>query len=491
MKNSKTNIMNMVSNKVLTVFIAAAIMMGSCDDFGNINTDPNNPSVAKTELLFTNAQTSVSDVVGAFTGTLYVQYFAETQYNEDSRYQTPSFDYTGWYTGPLKDLNTIIDLNTDPATAEDVQTGGSNANQIAAARIMKVYFFQMIADRWGVVPYTEALQGSENFRPAFDSQETIYTDLISELSSATDQIGNGTGVTGDIFFGGDMNEWKKFANSLRMRLALRLADVAPSAAKSAFEDAYSDGMITNDIFYPYLNESANQNPWFERFITRTDYGISATIADTMKALQDRRVLAFADPAQNADNADGTTQFNEVIGLEYGASEPGDIPNATISFPGQAVRAQDAPLPIITLAELHLALAEAAQRGWSVGGTAESHYVAGIQASWNQWGMTDVANQTAYVNQPGVSYDANNWEALIGFQKWVALFPNGYEGWSEWRRLDYPALEVHPDAFNSLTEIPTSHGYPTSAATLNEENYNAAVSTRGGDGLSVKLWWDAN
>jgi len=149
MKNSKTNIMNMVSNKVLTVFIAAAIMMGSCDDFGNINTDPNNPSVAKTELLFTNAQTSVSDVVGAFTGTLYVQYFAETQYNEDSRYQTPSFDYTGWYTGPLKDLNTIIDLNTDPATAEDVQTGGSNANQIAAARIMKVYFFQMIADRWG------------------------------------------------------------------------------------------------------------------------------------------------------------------------------------------------------------------------------------------------------------------------------------------------------------------------------------------------------
>lgn len=490
MKISKTNIMNMVSKRVLTVFVVAAMMMGSCDDFGNINTDPNNPSVAKTELLLTNAQTSVSDVVGAFTGTLYVQYFAETQYNEDSRYQTPTFDYTGWYTGPLKDLQTIIDLNSDPATADDVQTGGSNANQIAAARIMKVYFYHMIADRWGVVPYTEALKGSENFRPAFDSQETIYTDLIAELNAATAQIDNGPGVAGDIFFGGDMGEWTKFANSLRMRLALRIADVSPSTAQSEFEDAYSDGMIDSDVMYPYLNESANQNPWFERFITRTDYAISSTIADTMKTLQDQRVLAFADPSQNADNANGSTEFNEVSGLDYGAPEPGDIPNATVSFPGQAVRAQDAPLPIITVAELHLALAEAAARGWSVG-SAEDHYIAGIQASWNQWGMTDGAAQTAYVAQASVAWDAAKWDELIGFQKWIALFPNGYEGWSEWRRLDHPALEAHPDAFNSLTEVPTSHGYPTTAAELNAENYNAAISQRGGDGLSVKLWWDAN
>lgn len=479
--------MDMVSKKVLTVFVAAAMMMGSCDDFGNMNTDPNNPSVAKTELLLTNAQKSVSDKVGAFTGTLYVQYFAETQYDEDSRYQTPSFNYNGWYTGPLKDLQTIIDLNEDPATSDAVQTGGSNANQIAAARIMKVYFYQMIADRWGVVPYTEALQGSENFRPAFDTQDVIYADLIAELKEAADQVNTGeAGLTGDIFFAGDMNEWIQFANALRMRLALR------SGNQSEFEDAYADGFIDSDVFYPYLNEAANQNPWFERFITRTDYAISATIADTMIALQDQRIMAFADPAPNADDGNGIVDgFNEVVGMPYSVQNPGDIPNASISFPGQAVRAQAAPLPIITMAEMHLAIAEAAERGWNVNGSAADHYVAGIQASWNQWGMTDAAAQAAYVAQPEVAYNSANADELIGFQKWIALFPNGYEAWSEWRRLDYPELEPHEFALNTTGQIPTSHGYPTSAVQLNSENYEAAVQARGGDGLSVELWWDAN
>ncbi len=480
---------------ILTVLVT--VMLVGCDDFGNINEDPNNPSEARTELLLTNAQTSISDLVAAVTGTLYIQYIGETQYPEASRYETVNFDFNGYYNGPLQDLQTIIELNSNEETAGDVLSGGSNANQIAVARILQVWFFHNLTDRWGMIPYTEALQGRENLQPAYDSQEAIYSDLITELKDAANQIQTGqAGVSGDILFSGDMEKWQRFANTLRMRIAMRLSEVDAGTASSEVADAINSGLIQESVMYPYLGDANNENPWYNRFRTRTDYAITKFMADTMKALDDMRLTAYAEPAPDSDDGDGVIELSDIEGIPYGMEDPGSIPNSAISFPGRAIGAggpeggvQDAPLPIISMAEVNFTMAEAAQRGW-ISGSAADLYNDGIQASWEQWGVYgDGSAYNDYITDPAVAYDASEWQRMIGYQKWLALFPLGYEAWAEWRRLDYPELTPSPAPLNNSGEIPVRHGYPVSESQLNEANYNSAVSSQGADALSTSLWWD--
>lgn len=481
----------MIPFKKVTFVLMMTVLVVGCDDFGNLNIDSNNPSQVKTDLLLTNAQRTVNSVVGAVTGTLYVQYFAETQYNEDSRYESETFDFNGWYTGALMDLQTIINLNTDPATKDNVLSGGSNVNQIAVARIMKAYYYQLMTDRWGALPYTQALKGREIISPAYDSQEAIYMDLVKELKEAAAQIDvNSNAVNGDILFQGDMGTWKKFANSIRARLALRMADVNATVAKAEFVDAYNKGLIDEDLMYPYLGEASNENPWFSRYRTRTDYAISDVMADYMKGLNDYRVTKYADPASGVDNKDGITTFNEVQGLDYDIENPGDILNSAVSFPGMAIRAQSAPLPIITVTEMNFAIAEAIERKW-IAGSAATFYMDAIEASWKQWDVYELANFTAYITNPEVVYNSANWKEKIGKQKWVALFPQGYEAWSEWRRIGWPKLTPHAFAMNASKQIPVRHAYPTSESQINKVNYEAAVKAQGPDDGTTKLWWDVN
>lgn len=492
------NILNEISmkpiRKVMCVMFMTALLVG-CDDFGDLNVDTNNPSEARTDLLLTNAQRSISDVISADLGLIFTQQIAETQYNDASIYTVVEANFNSWYYGPLQDLQTIIDLNTNEETRSDVLAGGSNANQIAVARILKVYFYHMITDRWGAVPYTEALQGRDDLTPAYDSQEDIYVSMVNELKEAVEQMDGGTAVQGDILFGGDMERWAQFANSMRVRLTLRMSDVNPSGLDPAaeFADAVADGLITEDVMYSYLADAQNENPWYTRFRTRTDYAIADVLGDTMITLQDQRIFAYANPAPDEDNNDGVVTFDEIVPMDFDAQNPGDITNASISFPGAAIGAggpgvgiQNAPLPIITVAELNFAQAEAVERGW-IAGDAEQFYLDAIEASWNQWGVYDETEFDAYVAQPEVAYDAANFEQSIGFQKWIALYPNGYEAWAEWRRLDYPILEPHEYA--SGREIPVRFMYPSTEASINKESYEAAVAAQGADSPYTQVWWD--
>lgn len=477
------------SSKALAVLLV--FVMVSCD-FGDINVNPNAPSVVKTDLLITNTLRSVSDVVGgsALSGAILTQQIAQTQYDDASRYSTTTFDFNGWYTGPLMDLQTIINLNTDEATAAAALTGGSNANQIAYARIMKVYFFSMLTDRWGMIPYSAALQGSENLRPFYDTQDAIYSDMINELKAAVAQMDGGAGIRGDFILNGNMARWAQFANSLRIKLAMRIADRNSSLASAEFTSAMTAGPITADVMYPYLAAASNQNPWYGRFETRTDYSVSDVLANYMLPLNDYRVIRYADPAPNKSNGDGVTTFDEVVGMPYSHPNPGNIENADISFPGMAIRSQNSPLPIITVAEIHFFVAEAIERGY-MSGNASDYYRSAIEASWNQWNVYDAANFDAFMATDAVAYSSANWKEKIGMQKWVALFPNGLEAWAEWRRLDWPQLTPHQLALNQSGLIPVRHSYPTTEVQLNKENYDAAVASQGTDNGDTKLWWDVN
>lgn len=473
------------------------VLLVGCDDFGDLNVDSNNPSEVRTDLLLTGAERSMSDIIGAVPGNLYVQYMTDTQYDDGVRYSNTEANFNSWYYGPLQDLNTIIEQNTNEETKGDALAGGSNANQIAAARILKVYFFHMMTDRWGAIPYSEALQGRENLAPAYDSQEDIYADLVNELKEAVAGMDGGTGVNGDIIFGGDMDAWALFANSLRARIALRMADANEALAEAEFVDAVNDGLITEDVMYPYLADAANENPWYRRFRTRTDYALADVLGDYMLDLEDHRVLVYANPAPDASNNDGVATFDEIVPMDYDAPNPGDVTNSTISFPGSAVGAggpnvgmQNAPLPIITISELLFAQAEAVERGW-ITGVAQDLYLDAIEASWTQWGVFDAANFAAYVAQPEVAYVSADWDQKIGTQKWVALYPNGYEAWAEWRRLDYPELEPHDRALTPDGQIPLRFMYPSTESLVNEASYNAAVSDQGPDVASTHVWWDVD
>lgn len=499
MKNLEKRTLFDMNKAIVTLALLLVVLVAGCDDFGDINTDPNNPSTAQTALLLTGVERYIGndpDVIADVDAALYVQYFSETQYTEASRYETINFNFNPFYYNPLQNLQTIKELNR--SQPDEVLAGGSNANQIAVANILQVYFYHFMTDKWGMIPFEQALQGGENLSPAYSEQEAIYTGMLDTLAAAANNISTTeAAVKGDIILNGDMERWRLFANSLRLRIAMRAADVAPNLAKTHAEAAISAGLLENDLMYPYQTNTNNDNPWYERFLTRTDYAISEFMADEMKAIDDMRLTEYALPAPVAENSEPGTQLEEIVGMPYGIENAGSIDNSQISFPGSAIGAggpdvgvQDAPLPILTTAELSFLKAEVAARGWNAGaGTAATFYQEGIQNSWEQWGVYDESQFAAYMAQPEVAYDATNWEQSIGYQKWIALFPLGYEAWAEWRKFDYPELTPAPAAMNNSGEIPVRQGYPVSEPQLNQENYEEAVNTQGADVLDTHLWWD--
>ncbi|MBS9525619.1 SusD/RagB family nutrient-binding outer membrane lipoprotein [Litoribacter alkaliphilus] len=463
--------------------ICGSLMLGSCGEFGDLNMDPNRPSDPLTSSLLTGSQRFITNVVGDATSVLYSQHLAEKQYTEASRYQTIYFDFNAFYSGPLMNLQRIIELNTDEETRLDVSSAGSNNNQIAVARILKAYYFSVLTDRWGEIPYSNALQGAANFAPQYDTQEFIYNDLLKELEEAAAQIDEGQSVQGDFLFNGNMDNWRRFANSLRMVLSLRLSNVAPQVAQSNFVSAYQGGILTADFMYPYLAEANNQNPWFARYLTRVDYAISNTLHDYMAPLNDPRLPVYADPA---------AESGSINPMPYGVTNTvaGSITNAEVSYLGSFYRGQSSPLPILTVSQLNFSLAEAAHRGW-IAESAADLYEDAIRASMEANGVYDPARFDAFMAQADVAWSDARALELIGNQKWVALFLQGFEAWSEWRRLGYPELSPAPDALNQSREIPRRQAYPTTERDINTSSWNEAVSRQGPDELDTRIWWDVN
>lgn len=473
--------------KIIFTSALLATAMVACDpgDFGDINVDPNNPSAPVTSNLLTNSiQGGIIGPITDIQPTLYSQQISEKFYTEDSRYGITQFSFNGYYAGPLVNLEEIIKQNTDAATKSLAAQNGPNNNQIAVARILKAFIFWQLTDRWGPIPYSQALKGRENFKPAYDSQEAIYTDLFKELKEASAQITSGT-IKGDILLGGDMNRWKTFANSMRLVMALRLSEVKPDMAKTEFASAYKDGVIASNagnIVYKFLADENNDNPWEDRFQTRLDFTVSKPMVDLLLATSDPRLPVFADQA---------VLTQKYVGMPYGLvqKDAGAIPNGQVSFLGKALRQQTSPGYVMTYAQMQFSLAEGAMRGW-ITGDAKKFYEEGIKASFNQYGVFTEKAYMDFIALPLVAYDKAKGLEQIITQKWVALFLNGYEAWSEFRRTGFPKLSPPPLPLNPSGTIPVRQAYPTTERDLNGANYTAALTMLGGkDELNVPVWWD--
>jgi hypothetical protein len=476
--------------KVATWVLALMLVGAGCTKkFDDANVNPYLTDTPVTSNLLTGALRSVPSVTNSTLGALYAQHISDVQYTDGGRFIDINVAYTDFYRGPLLSFQKIIEFNTNPATAATVLDGGSNANQIAVARIMRAFFFFHITNRWGDIPYSEALKQGENLTPKFDKQADIYADLFKELKEAANQFDGGKAVVGDIFLSGNAARWKLFANSLRLVMALRLSKADPAKGKTEFLDAKNAGVITTNAAtfkYNHLSETANQSAWYDRYLTRFDFAISLPFLTYLKSVNDPRIPVFADKPTNG-NAD-------YVGMPYGLANTSGIANNSVSFIGINLRRQNSPEYTLSAAHVLFSLAEGEKLGWNAGNAANDaaaaqYYLDGIKASMEQYGVYNATTYATYIAQPDVAYTPADAVKKISYQRWVALYLNGYEAWNEWRRTGFPTLTPGPAPYTTDGQIPRRQGYTTLERDLNLNNYNAVVASQGPDAVNTKIWID--
>lgn len=475
----------------LTAYVAVLLLLlgASCGDFGDMNVSPNASTVPLTSALLSNAQTALGgSVVGGanFQAGLYCQYFSETQYTDNSLYSAVDLNWGPEMFGSMNDLQNIIDINTDPTTAAVAALQGSNANQIAIARILKAYRFSILSDRYGDVPYFQALKGET--QPLIDSQEDVYNDLFKELKEATEQFDNNGPVKGDIVFGGDNEKWKKFANSLRLILALRISEVNATLGATEFNNALNgEGGVfesnSDNVALTYPG-GAFSNPWFA---LGADQGVSELVSTFLNQDNDLRKNAF-----------GNVVGGNLKGFPYGLTRDQAIAwNAVPANSGWSLilndvfRAQASTLFILTYADVLLARAQAAHYGWTAENV-NTMYTEALRASWQQWGVYDVTAFNVYMADPDIALTGPTENEKIATQRWLTFYPNGTQGWSEWRRTGYPVLTPTPEAVNPTGTIPVRFPFPSVEYNYNKTNIEAAVQRMGGSDKEIDhVWWDVD
>lgn len=452
-----------------------------------INKDPNAAQTAQPDYLLTAATKTAVDEYWGITRSsnptsLFVQQWAMIQYTDPDRYNFTNNDFQSlWTVG----YSSIVDLDQVIKLADEQK----NPNYKGVALVLRSWIYSLLTDNFGDIPYKESIQIDQHLTPAYDHQKDVYLGLLEDLKNAQAALDpNGPAIAGDIIYDNRISLWKKFANSLRLRIALRIADREPEISKQVLADIQNEGgsFISNnsEIAQLVYSNSPNQNPISNYFDTRDDYRISKTIIDKLIQLQDPRLQVYAAKTQDA------TPEN-YIGLPNGllVGDASDYGFSKTSKPGSYFLDPHAPAVIISYAEVLFDRAEAAARGFT-GEDASDLYAQAIKASLNQYNISDATTVTNYLAQASVQYDAANFKKSIGEQKWIALFGQGPEAFAEWRRLDYPQLS--PAVAGVLDgKIPVRFIYPGTEQSLNGKSYKDAVANQGPDVLTTKLWFDAN
>jgi hypothetical protein len=468
--------------------IGSLFTVTSCDkikDFKNLNTNPNQTTTPIPSALLTNVEANLGanlgfDAGGINTGSgLYAQYYSETQYTEVSRYNRPNYNYDAYYAGPLEDLQNIISYNSDPATAGAAAVFGSNQNQIAIARILKAHYVKFLTDAVGDLPYFDALKGNAGVITAkYDNQQAIYQDLLKELTEAVAQFDdNGVTVQGDVIFDGNVAQWKKYANSLRLLLALNMQKADAATGKTEFLAALNDpaGVIENNSDNVTINYPGGNFPQpiynYYVLIQRLDFAVSETMTDQLSSTSDPRASVFATSSKGFPY--GLTRDDAVAFA--GANADWAMILAGLNTPSAS------SWTLISAANIDLARAEAAQLGWTSDVVA-TQFANGIQASFDQWGLGSAATYIAAQGAP----DAQK----IAVQEWLAFFPNGLEGWDVVRRTGFPTLTPAPGTTNG---IPRRATYGTSDYNYNAANVTDAAARYTVNGIPdsqwARIWWD--
>jgi hypothetical protein len=299
---------------------------------------------------------------------------------------------------------------------------------------------------------------------------------------------DGSFGSADLVYGGNVNAWIKFANSLKLRIGIIMADYDNAYAQTTVENAVTSGIFTSsddDALFTYLSATPNTNPLFEDLILsgRKDFVPTNTIIDKMNSLTDPRLGLYF--TQTDTSTEVGVQKLAYVGGSYGYSST----YANYSHISDQMQVPEFPGILMTYSEVQFYLAEADERGYSVGVTAEAAYNEGITASILFWGGS-LSEVPDYLGLPNVAYTTapGTWQEKIGTQAWIAFYTRGLEAFDTYRRLDYPTMNEAPDAFTG-GPVPLRFTYPINEQTLNKANYTAASDAIGGDDLMTPLFWD--
>lgn len=511
---------------ITTVLLSA---VACTDDFEKINTNPNYPESANPELLLPGIVREMAynwGDQGWEEGFTVTQYASRLQFTSGDRYDwSPTTDpYDNAYSS-LRDVENILRASKD---AESLQ------NYYGVALVVKAWIYSYLTDAYGDVPYTDATKGisDDNITPEFTPQSEIYVGILTDLKKANKVLTGESNISGDILYDGDILKWRKFANSLRLRIAMRISDVDNTNATSVSNEIVSD--LTTYPIFESNNDAAvlqwnsdNPQPKYDaRSGSFDEVRLSTTLETRLKDLGDRRLIVFAQPTSSSGKGVYSDNFDDYVGMPNGldddsalgysptgiAEESGSnfISRLGILLACRACNVEQSSATasqtiIMSYSELQFILAEARERSFITTGDASTYYENGIQASFDYYlervtvgGWNEIATDlggfdvAAYIAQSTVALSGTTDEKLekIAMQKWISLFYTGFEAWSDWRRTGMPEVIPGPDAVNG-GEVPVRFLYPNSVKSTNNANYLKAVSNMGADDLNTRLWWDTS
>lgn len=524
-------------NKIVFIFaISGMIVSAGCKKFRDVNVDPNNAADVTVDLLLPTAEADIAQVYGGklqIIGGVWSQYWTQnpnsSQYRELEQYQPDaSFASNAWdelYSGALMDLEQII------------KKAGSKKNYAAIAKILKGYAFQLITDQFGDAPYSEALKAEEGITsPKYDNQESVYTGIIALVKEGRDQLDPESAAPGgdDLIYGGDLGLWQKFANTLLLKLYMRLSERNPGMAQQGIAalDATGIGYLGEgeSAEVHYQNEAGNFNPLYSEMNNAVIGGTqnliaSKTAVDSMMANNDMRIYAFY-----------TTVGGNFVALEQGYySNPS--PASLYSSPSGAVggdaaddASASAPVRLLSDYESLFLQAEAVARGW-LSGDDQALFEAGIHANFMAYdkafeslgfystpvadsptsvmysldylvhtyihGDADIVSGLYLEGNPVTPTPASYWGTYpaagstqdkirhIITQKWFSMCGNqGIEAWSEWRRTGFPEFFTVSRNSRIGNNFPVRLPYPDDESSNN-------LNFPGQKTVTDKVWWDAN
>ena len=538
------------SQKIIPgLFLIVGLLSSCTKDYQKINTDPNNPVTVPAIDIFTNAvQTSVDRQMGGWIQHTYLgvwcQQWCKVQYIDEDKYMPR--DMSGEFQAPfineLKNLTIVI----TKAAAE------KNDNLVAAAKILRAWTFMYVTDVWGDIPYSEALQGfSTNgiLTPKYDSQSSIYADLLAQLEEANAALAGTTANfgSGDLIYGGDPVEWRKFANSLKLRLLNRCAGTpwsftynmvapqapvttTPGAAALATADAEITTILGDPSTYPIFESNDDnakviypglpyRNPIFTALYTRTDQAISETMVNWLLARTDPRIHIYGQPTPNSV----ATPPLGYVGFQNGRGIT-SAPFPAVSLLGTKIAyTETSPLYVLCYDEIQFIIAEHYKR---VGNdaAAKAAYEAGIEASMARWGLDDGStvsptwgkqtittgsttypvDYAAYLADPLVAWSGSDGHKyqLICEQRWAGMFGQGVQAYCEVRRTGFPERMFEyklEGAYYPNLGLPVRVQYALSEDTYNTNNVAAARVAQNieainegmfsTNGITSQMWWN--
>ncbi len=522
--------------KIVLGFVVTAFAVSCTDDFTELNTDPKNfteDAVTSSEYplfvkraLYTPNYMPFDQARGPFQlsqslfADVYSNYFATTAPN----FNSDQFELVGgWLNGAYRYFYQRAAPNIKFAEDSAEELGFTVEN--AMMKVWRVYAYHRITDYWGPIPYSQF--GNLESQVPYDSQEAIYNDFFTTLEEAVTVLKANAGTTSflagnDVVYGGDVDSWLKFANTLRLRLAMRVRYAAPALSQTNAEKAVADGVFLSNDDNATIATNINFQNSYTTITQWGEFRMSADMESILKGYQDPRIASFAAPAAEPDATDDPAGvFFPFEGMRNGQTAE---TKATTNFnalasnmaapytlggdPGPTVR-------IMSSAEAYFLRAEGALQGWNMGGTAADLYNQGIVENHVQLGydgtnlsgddyVTSALTPASYdgatppVSMAPVAYNAGGTseqqlEQIIT-QKWIALWPDSMEAYAERRRTGYPILYNRLNSLNPnipVTEIPRRMTYTATEYADNTEETEAAVANLlGGPDLgTTKLWWD--